>query len=470
MRLIKKLTGCIEAIVATAIVVTTLFSGVTGGLSVNAAEVTDKPVYYFEDDDTMNKNGVKYVMDKEDSAAFKEYFGYFDDDDSRQMNIFYEDSTLRIDEDKSAYSIDDVKYVLAKAYKLSRDEMGKLKFTEEARFLKGKIERGGGIKGIGDNNFLMTGRAGNVKFSKMSFADLYNNKSTEGRFQTEVYEGYSEIKDGIGVSGGKYVMHDIDFLYVAINYKDSEGKSMYRSVIMMPDYMTDKTVLHLTKASDEKSDDVTDNTYTFDAAGKDTQVVDSETFASILKENETKDVVIKSNNNVTFTFAKGTMKSVDGKNEYDFSTIINETYADTMPSYVTKDNFVAQVKFNYSGQLPATASIRIPVGTNYAGTTLYYSLMNDDGTFAGTQAVVVDEEGYMTVKQDHCSEYVITKEAPSLKDTEVTSPVEDTEVSSAETVETPQTSDGYKAYVYASCIIMMLAGAVICREVKRTNA
>ena len=164
------------------------------------------------------------------------------------------------------------------------------------------------------------------------------------------------------------------------------------------------------------------------------------------------------------------MKSVDGKNEYDFSTTINETYADTMPSYVTKDNFVAQVKFNYSGQLPATASIRIPVGTNYAGTTLYYSLMNDDGTFAGTQAVVVDEEGYMTVKQDHCSEYVITKEAPSLKDTEVTSPVEDTEVSSAETVETPQTSDGYKVYVYASCIIMILAGAVICREVKRTNA
>ena len=50
MRMIKKLTGCIEAIAATAIVATTLFSGVTGGLSVNAAEVTDKPAYYFEDD------------------------------------------------------------------------------------------------------------------------------------------------------------------------------------------------------------------------------------------------------------------------------------------------------------------------------------------------------------------------------------------------------------------------------------
>ena len=75
MRLIKKLTGCIEVIAATAVVATTLFGGVTGKVSVNAAEVTDKPVYYWEDDDTVNKNGVKYVMDKEDSAAFKEYFG-----------------------------------------------------------------------------------------------------------------------------------------------------------------------------------------------------------------------------------------------------------------------------------------------------------------------------------------------------------------------------------------------------------
>ena len=53
----------------------------------------------------------------------------------------------------------------------------------------------------------------------------------------------------------------------------------------------------------------------------------------LLKENESKDVVIKSNNNVTFTFEKGTMKGVEGKENYDFSTIINSIYSDTMPSY-----------------------------------------------------------------------------------------------------------------------------------------
>ena len=40
------------------------------------------------------------------------------------------------------------------------------------------------------------------------------------------------------------------------------------------------------------------------------------------------------------------MASVDGKTEYDFSTSIVNAYADTMPSYITKDNFVSQINFN----------------------------------------------------------------------------------------------------------------------------
>ena len=108
------------------------------------------------------------------------------------------------------------------------------------------------------------------------------------------------------------------------------------------------------------------------------------------------------------------MASVDGKTEYDFSTSIVNAYANTMPSYITKDNFVSQINFNYSGKLPATANIRFYVGTEYAGQTLYYSLMNADNTFAEVQAVVVDADGYMTVKQDHCSSYVVTKTEPKL--------------------------------------------------------
>lgn len=134
-----------------------------------------------------------------------------------------------------------------------------------------------------------------------------------------------------------------------------------------------------------------EDNYTVDLG--DSQIVSADTFATILAENATKDVIIKSNNNVTFTFAKGTMSSVDGKTEYDFSTSINSAYADTIPSYITKDNFVSQINFNYSGKLPATANIRFYAGTEYAGQTLYYSLMNADNTFAEVQAVVVDADG-----------------------------------------------------------------------------
>ena len=164
------------------------------------------------------------------------------------------------------------------------------------------------------------------------------------------------------------------------------------------------------------SDGSTTDKYITDLSKAKSQVVSLDTFASILAENATKDVIIKSNNNVTFTFAKGTMASVDGKIEYDFSTSIVNAYADTMPSYITKDNFVSQINYNYSGKLPATANIRFYVGTEYAGQTLYYSLMNADNTFAEVQAVVVDADGYMTVKQDHCSSYVVTKTEPKLPD------------------------------------------------------
>lgn len=205
-----------------------------------------------------------------------------------------------------------------------------------------------------------------------------------------------------------------------------EGKS-YKATgmeptvdIKMADGVTDWTVsvteddnnntLHINAV--KSSTAVSSDSYTVNLGAA--QTISADTFAAILAENATKDVVIKSGNDVTFTFAKGTMANVAGKTEYDFSTSINSIYADTMPAYVTKDNFISQINYNYSGKLPATANIRFYAGTQYAGQTLYYSLMNADNTFAEVQAVVVDADGYMTVKQDHCSSYVVTKTEPKL--------------------------------------------------------
>ena len=85
---------------------------------------------------------------------------------------------------------------------------------------------------------------------------------------------------------------------------------------------------------------------------------------------------------------------------------------------VNKNIFIEQIKYNYSGQLPAEAQIRIFVGTRYAGKTLYYSRLFDNGTILNIDAGVVDSEGYLTVKQNHCSTYLITTE--KLADTAAT--------------------------------------------------
>lgn len=216
----------------------------------------------------------------------------------------------------------------------------------------------------------------------------------DGRGNADTY-GESLFKSGDWDEFNKY-------------YTSKDRKKAYVDFWFLPEGVS--TVLNFEEETPAPSP--SEDSYTVDLG--DSQTVSADTFASILAENATKDVIIKSNNNVTFTFAKGTMSSVDGKTEYDFSTSINSAYADTMPSYITKDNFVSQINFNYSGKLPATANIRFYAGTEYAGQTLYYSLMNADNTFAEVQAVVVDADGYMTVKQDHCSSYVVTKTEPKL--------------------------------------------------------
>lgn len=135
-------------------------------------------------------------------------------------------------------------------------------------------------------------------------------------------------------------------------------------------------------------------------------------FQQILTENQTKDIVIKSNDELSFTFGKGTMSAVDNVSNYDFGVKIEKDFSalSTLPSEVNKNIFIEQIKYNYSGQLPAEAQIRIFVGTQYAGKTLYYSRLYDNGTILNIDAGVVDAEGYLTVKQSHCSSYLITTE------------------------------------------------------------
>lgn len=153
----------------------------------------------------------------------------------------------------------------------------------------------------------------------MKFSEVYNNKNADGRLQVS----WSNSRKA----------EDADIFVITLQCKLSDGSYKRKSWVAMPDYMIDKTVLNISKNKTDDKPENNNDTYTFDITQKDAQIVDNKTFANILKENESKDVVIKSNNNVTFTFEKGTMKCVEGKENYDFSTIINSIYSDTMPSY-----------------------------------------------------------------------------------------------------------------------------------------
>ena len=242
-------------------------------------------------------------------------------------------------------------------------------------------------------------------------SDTVTLKDTAGNDIAVVTIGIKETAD-IHLLGKDGESYKVTGLEPVVDIKMADGVTDWTVSVTSDDNNNADNTLHINAVKSGTA--VSSDSYIVDLG--DSQIVSADTFATLLAQNATKDVIIKSNNNVTFTFAKGTMASVDGKTEYDFSTSINSAYAATMPSYITKDNFVSQINYNYSGKLPATANIRFYAGTEYAGQTLYYSLMNADNTFAEVQAVVVDADGYMTVKQDHCSSYVVTKTEPKLPD------------------------------------------------------
>ena len=177
----------------------------------------------------------------------------------------------------------------------------------------------------------------------------------------------------------------------------------------------------------------------------------------IIEDNKVNDVVIKSNNDVTFTFAKGTMSEVSQVAIYDFSTAITSDIkeAGDMPADVTEDIFVSKIVYNYSGVLPATASIKLNVGKAYAGQTLYYSQLLDDGTIISMMSAVVDNDGYMTVEQDHCSTYLITRQQLTGNSTENVTEAADNKV------ETPQTGDNSNIVIWLTLCIILCCGITL---------
>ena len=126
---------------------------------------------------------------------------------------------------------------------------------------------------------------------------------------------------------------------------------------------------------------------------------------SLAEGNKSQDVTIKQDD-VEFTFAKGTMTDTYTQLWYDFGASINNSIAAQTAQEIAGDAYVATVHYNYNGELPAKANIRLNVGAAQAGKTLYYYLLNADKTLTFQQTAVVDNTGWATVSQTHCSDYV----------------------------------------------------------------
>lgn len=144
--------------------------------------------------------------------------------------------------------------------------------------------------------------------------------------------------------------------------------------------------------------------YSYTLTSEDTRILYS-VMKSLANGNKTKDVVIKQSN-VEFTFPKGTMTDTYTKLWYDFGASINNSIAEQTAKELAGDAYVATIHYNYEGELPGTANIRIWLGAANAGKTLYYYKLEDDKSLSFMQTAVADSTGWVTVTQKSCSDYV----------------------------------------------------------------
>ena len=279
--------------------------------------------------------------------------------------------------------------------------------------------------------------------TKAALGDVYYAEKTgeydnipAGYTETTLDQPISYYESDGGSGGTCQVVWGDDKLPDGYQYDGTEIDALYNV-----ECVADKLTFTAKSADDNTIVDVSDGNTTIKA----------DEIKKIIEDNKANDVVIKSNNDVTFTFAKGTMSEVSQVEIYDFSTAITSDIkeAGNMPEDVTEDIFVSKIVYNYSGTLPARAR------KAYAGQRLYYSQLLDDGTIISMMSAIVDNDGYMTVEQDHCSTYLITRQQLTGNSTENVTEAADNKV------ETPQTGDNSNIVIWLTLCIILCCGITL---------
>lgn len=130
--------------------------------------------------------------------------------------------------------------------------------------------------------------------------------------------------------------------------------------------------------------------------------------------NKDSDVVFRTPEGVEFRFEKGTMHMVEGMENYPFGVDLITDYSKSgiNDSKITEDTFAFRINYEYSGELPGTARISIPVNSKWNGSTLYYYQIMPDGTLKDTGRNSRVTNGIFNVYQTHCSDYVLLANSP----------------------------------------------------------
>lgn len=137
---------------------------------------------------------------------------------------------------------------------------------------------------------------------------------------------------------------------------------------------------------------------------KGSTVLSTEQMNRLIEENKDKPVTLNGNG-YTITFRARSLQN--GGSDYDLGLNFNTGDGYGVIKSLAGDGFALMLDFNHSGSLPGEAQIRVYVGAQYAGQTLYYYYYNaQTGALDFMQSAKVDEDGYVTVKQSHCSSYV----------------------------------------------------------------
>ncbi len=137
--------------------------------------------------------------------------------------------------------------------------------------------------------------------------------------------------------------------------------------------------------------------------------VPTDSFSTLLEKNKKRDIVMKSDSDILLTFAKESMKDVSGNGSYDFSNTIERDYSKIakIPDKITKDNFVLQITYGENGAFPAEAEVYLFAGKEYAGERLSYGRL-ENGRLVDVNSAVVNEKGYIKVKQDQGGTYILS--------------------------------------------------------------